>query len=253
MQHGWDSGSTVAIGRLPVLGFAGDGCYRQVSFLWVTGRRLRSRVHFFTNPKRNIDWWERTKMNGPSPVLIGPQLTKLVGLTKVTSQVIQRPWFRLLHNSKSFFSRWTRVIWTKQRRNSRCWDRDESIAPAIDLFPNSTSEDGRTLGYSTAFVLRGLRRLSFFGHFVPIERASRSNLINQRRNSRSFYRDEPIAPFFFWPKYGRRSTVDSDWVGRPKYGRPTFALDRLAEKFSQILIFFWESSENFDVSENSVT
>ena len=229
MQHGWDSCSTVAIGRLPVLGFAGDGCYRQVSFLWVSGRRLRSRVHFFTNPKRNIDWWERTKMNGPSPVLIGPQLTKLVGLTKVTSQVIQRPWFRLLHNSKSFFSRWTRVIWTKQRRNSRCWDRDESIAPAIDLFPNSTYEDDRTLGYSTAFVLRGLRRSSFL-------------VISCRLNEQVVrcwsIRCEIHAPvietnrlhLFFWPKYGR----------------PTFALDRLAEKFSHwprryfFLRIFWE-------------
>ena len=158
-------------------------------------------------------------MNGPSPVLIGPQLTKLVGLTKVTSQVIQRPWFRLLHNSKSFFSRWTRVIWTKQRRNSWCWDRDESIAPAIDLFPNSTYEDDRTLGYSTAFVLRGLRRSSFFGHFVPIERASRSNLINQRRNSRSCDRDEPIAPFFVLAEI--RPSVDGGLgLGRPAEIRP---------------------------------
>ena len=52
---------------------------------------------------------------------------------------------------------------------------------------------------------------------MPIERASRSNLINQRRNSRSCDRDEPIAPFFF----GRNTAVGRRWTRTGSAGRNT--------------------------------
>ena len=41
--------------------FAVDGCNTQVSLSGPYNRRLRSRVHFFTNPRRNMDWRERMK------------------------------------------------------------------------------------------------------------------------------------------------------------------------------------------------
>ena len=54
----------------------------------------KKRVHNFTNPTRNMDWWGRTLSNGTDLVTIGARLTELTGWTTVTSSatLVQHGW-----------------------------------------------------------------------------------------------------------------------------------------------------------------
>ena len=120
VQHGWGSWSTVAIDRLPVLGFAVDGCNTQVALM---GLSTEVGVHAFIFSRNQSEiWTDENEWSRTVPVRSRsdnwPKFRKSPLFYSAARVSV------VLHKS-SFFARnvrnerASRPILTKQMRNSR--------------------------------------------------------------------------------------------------------------------------------------